>query len=86
MGANASVKPSPVRTRMNVGAGREFSYFQLSGGVLRVEFKNPWNYVLESRSSCATSRASARVSSSTVEWRCLLDKVRAFFEENPTEI
>jgi hypothetical protein len=50
---------------------------------LAVEFKKPWNLLAEFNSDLTTSNARQREISQKSNWRCLSDKVRIFFEENP---
>jgi len=51
---------------------------------LAVEFKNPWNLLADFNSDLSNTHARQRVKSEKSNWRCLLTKVRTFFEENPT--
>ena len=57
--------------------------FQVAEKSLTVEFKKPWNLLAEFNSDLTTSNARQREKSVKVKWRCLLNKVRTFFEENP---
>ncbi len=50
---------------------------------LAVEFKKPWNLLAEFNSDLTSSHARQREFSPNSRWRCLLDKVRTFFDENP---
>jgi site-specific DNA recombinase len=59
------------------------SNLQVADKSLAVEFKNPWKYVAEFNSDPITILARQRGNLKKVNWRCLLDKVRTFFEENP---
>jgi hypothetical protein len=57
--------------------------FQVADKRLSVGFKNPWKIVAEFNSDPVTSGAGHREKSEKSNWRCLLDKVRTYFEENP---
>jgi len=50
---------------------------------LTVVFKNPWNLLAEFISDSSTSNARQRENPQKQNWRCLLTKVRTFFEGNP---
>jgi len=57
--------------------------FQVAEKSLAVEFKNPWKIVAEFNSESVTSREHQLEKSQKSNWRCLLDKVRTYFDENP---
>jgi len=59
------------------------SNFQVADKSLAVEFKNPWNLLADFNSDLSNTHARQRVKSKKSNWRCLLAKVRTFFEENP---
>ena len=59
------------------------SNFHVAEKSLAVEFKKPWNLLAEFNSDLTTSNARQREFSQKSNWRCLSDKVRTFFEENP---
>jgi hypothetical protein len=50
---------------------------------LALTFKNPWQYVADFNSNSLRTFADNEFSPHREEWRCLLDKVRTFFAENP---
>jgi len=50
---------------------------------LTVEFKNPWKYVVDFNATASTTLAACGENAQEENWRCLLIKVRTFFEENP---
>jgi hypothetical protein len=50
---------------------------------LAVEFKKPWNLLAEFNSATTTKTAAGGEKSEILNWRCLSDNVRIFFEENP---
>jgi hypothetical protein len=56
---------------------------QVADKSLAVEFKNPWKYLAEFNSDSITTLARQRGNLEKVNWRCLLLKVRTFFEDNP---
>jgi hypothetical protein len=49
---------------------------------LAVEFKNPWNLLADFNSDLSNTHARQREKLPESNWRCLLTKVRTFFEEN----
>jgi hypothetical protein len=51
--------------------------------TLSVDFKNPWQFVADWNSGIARERADNEFCLTAAKWRCLLDKVRTFFAENP---
>jgi len=59
------------------------SNFQMAEKSLAVEFKNLWNLLAEFNSARSTTHAACGAKSEKSNWRCLLAKVRTFFEENP---
>jgi hypothetical protein len=56
---------------------------QVAEKTLTVEFKNPWIYLADFNSDPTTLAARQREKPLESNWRCLLTKVRTFFEENP---
>jgi hypothetical protein len=50
---------------------------------LAVEFKNPWNLLADFNSDLSNTHACQREFSQKENWRCLLDKVRTYFDESP---
>jgi hypothetical protein len=55
----------------------------MAGKALAVDFKNPWQFVAEFNSDPAPVFADNQFTHVSENWRCLLDKVRTFFDENP---
>jgi hypothetical protein len=51
--------------------------------TLAVEVKKPWLFLADFNSDATTSTASHLETPAKPNWRCLLDKVRTFFAENP---
>ena len=51
--------------------------------TLSLQFKKPWIFLVDFNSSSNPNHARQRESSKKSEWRCLLDKVRTFYAENP---
>jgi len=60
------------------------SNFHVADKSLAVEFKKPWNLLAEFNSARTNNLAACGEISEKSNWRCLSDKVRIFFEENPT--
>jgi len=50
---------------------------------LAVEFKKPWNLLAEFNSDLTSTNTRLRDFCKKSEWRCLLTKVRTYFNENP---
>jgi hypothetical protein len=57
--------------------------FQVAEKSLAVEFKNPWKLLVDFNSQLTSSNSRQLEKSEKRKWRCFLDKVRTFFEENP---
>jgi hypothetical protein len=60
-----------------------FTDFQMADKSLAVEFKKPWNLLAEFNSAPLTKIAAGGEIRQKLNWRCLLDKVRTFFDESP---
>ncbi|MDR3455929.1 MAG: hypothetical protein P4N60_00670 [Verrucomicrobiae bacterium] len=60
------------------------SNFQMANKSLAVEFKKPWNLLVEFNFDLTTQNTRQREFSQKENWRWLSVKVRTFFEENPT--
>jgi hypothetical protein len=56
---------------------------KVSQKALTVESKNPWKIVAEFNSHLSTASARQREILQKSNWRCLSDKVRTFFDQNP---
>jgi hypothetical protein len=52
--------------------------------TLSLDFKNPWKIVSEFTSGLTTSTAEGGQNHENKKWRCLLTKVRTYFDENPS--
>jgi hypothetical protein len=52
--------------------------------ALTVEFINPWKLVADFNSTPVPTLAACGENQGIERWRCLSDKVRTFFEENPS--
>jgi len=59
------------------------SNFQVEEKSLSVKFKYPWNLLAEFNSDPMTILARQRENPLESNWRCLLTKVRTYFNENP---
>jgi DNA invertase Pin-like site-specific DNA recombinase len=59
------------------------SNFQMADKSLAVEFRKPWNLLAEFNSARSTPLAAGGENCEKSNWRCVLNKVRTFFEENP---
>jgi hypothetical protein len=57
--------------------------FQMADKSLAVEFRKPWNLLAEFNSARSTPLAAGGENCEKSNWRCVLNKVRTFFEENP---
>jgi hypothetical protein len=51
--------------------------------TLSLDFKNPWKIVVEFNSTFTASTAAGGQNHETSNWRCLLNEVRTFFNQNP---
>ena len=47
------------------------------------DFKNPYKIVAFAEPKRSEGEAAIARSSEIVKWRCLLDKIRTYFEQNP---
>jgi hypothetical protein len=55
---------------------------RISAGILGIEFKKPWNYLHKINTEIQNSDSNSL--SNSLKW-WVLEKVRTFYEENPTE-
>jgi len=59
------------------------SNFRLSGQKLFLDFKNPFKILAEAEPRLLRGEAAIAQNPNSENWRCLLVKIRTFFEENP---
>ncbi len=57
--------------------------FRLSGQKLFLDFKNPFKTLAEAEPRLWRGEATFAQNPNSENWRCLLVKIRTFFEENP---
>jgi len=57
--------------------------FRLSGQKLFLDFKNPFKIIAEAEPRLWRGEATIAQNPNSENWRCLLDKIRTFFDENP---
>ena len=57
--------------------------FRLSGQKLFLDFKNPFKILAEAEPRLWRGEATIAQNPNSENWRCLLVKIRAFFDENP---
>jgi hypothetical protein len=60
------------------------SNFQVADKTLSVTFKNPWQFVADFNSDSDLQPVAFGKTGEKENWRCLLDKVRTFFAQNPS--
>jgi len=77
-----------IALQENPEQGRDFlkkigSNFRLSGQNLIVDFKNPFKILAEAEPRLRRGEATFVPNSNFSNWRCFLDEVRIFFEQNP---
>jgi len=58
--------------------------FRLSGQKLFLDFENPFKIVAEAEHRLWRNQSTFSEIGENLNWRCLLDKIRTFFDENPT--
>jgi DNA invertase Pin-like site-specific DNA recombinase len=84
-----SLKQSKIITlQENPEQGRDFlkkigSNFLLSGQKLFFDFKNPYKIVANAEPERSEGEARTFKNAEIVNWRCLLDKIRTYFEQKP---
>ena len=57
--------------------------FRLSGQKLFLDFKNPFKILVEAEPRLWRGEAVIAQNPNSENWRCLLVKIRTFFDENP---
>ncbi|MBA3047469.1 hypothetical protein KKC83_00770 [Patescibacteria group bacterium] len=57
--------------------------FRLSGQKLFLDFKNPFKILAEAEPRLWRGEATIAQNPNSENWRCLLVKIRTFFDENP---
>jgi len=57
--------------------------FRLSGQKLFLDFKNPFKILAEAEPRLWRGEAGIAQNPNFENWRCLLVKIRTFFDENP---
>lgn len=57
--------------------------FRLSGQKLFLDFKNPFKILAEAEPRLWRGEAETAQNPNSEKWRCLLVKIRTFFDENP---
>ena len=57
--------------------------FRLSGQKLFLDFKNPFKILAEAEPRLWRGEAEVAQNPNSENWRCLLVKIRTFFDENP---
>ena len=57
--------------------------FRLSGQKLFLDFKNPFKILAEAEPRQRRGEATIAQNPNSENWRCLLVKIRTFFDENP---
>jgi hypothetical protein len=57
-----------------------FGNRRLAAGMLAVDFKKPWNFLVEARAEGRSPEAHTRAN---LNWWCIYKKVRTHFAENP---
>ena len=57
--------------------------FRLSGQKLFLDFKNPYKIVAFAEPRLWRGEATIAQNPNSENWRCLLVKIRTFFDENP---
>jgi len=57
--------------------------FRLSGQKLFLDFKNPFKILAEAEPRLWRGEATIAQNPNSKNWRCLLVKIRTFFDENP---
>ena len=57
--------------------------FRLSGQKLFLDFKNPYKILVSAEPERSEGEATIAQKSQSENWRCLLVKIRTFFDENP---
>jgi len=77
-----------IALQENPEHGRDFlkkigSNFRLSGQKLFCDFKNPFKILAEAEPRLWRGEAGIAQKSQSENWRCLLVKIRTFFDENP---
>jgi hypothetical protein len=59
------------------------SNFRLSGQKLFLDFKNPFKIAEKYHAEALCAEATSYDFAKSENWRCFLDDVRTFFEQNP---
>jgi len=57
--------------------------FRLSGQKLFLDFKNPYKIIANAEPERSEGEATIAQNPNSENWRCLLDKIRTYFEQNP---
>jgi hypothetical protein len=62
---------------------RSTANFRLSGQKLFLDFKNSYKILAEAEPRLWRGEATIAQNPNSENWRCLLVKIRTFFDENP---